>query len=231
MPVKIKMLSLSARKPLNRWAYDRMQPGAVGSVGDANVAVQFQSTYPGDFSWDPQTSGKNEPMLGSNVSDGMMLSYNSGGGPARTLDGFIGGNRDIRTQYGTKFQDLRPEDRADEPVMGEMPQLSWRMQQASVLNAQRTGNLFQRAPGGGINAPRGAPRGGNVPTVVQMESGTRSLFDPNLFEDDIGFAGIGGQIRRRGGGMPMGNINSYGSGNARGRPNCNMRSQGTSTGK
>lgn len=169
------MISLSAPKPLDRWAYDRIQPGGVGSVGDVNMQVKLKSSLPGDLRWDPQWQGKREVRLGANVADGMYTSYSNGGGPARTRTNFLGGNRDTRTSHGWKFENLKPEDRADEPVMGELPQLSWRMNVANVKDRLRTGNLFANRPGGLVNAPTGVPRGGNVPQIIATEAGLAPL--------------------------------------------------------
>ena len=182
------MLSLSAVKPLNRWAYDRMQPGAVGSVGDVNIEQRLKSSLPGEFRWEKMTHGKNAPGFGANVTDGMSTSYSTGAGPARTKDGFIGGNRDTRTARGWRIENLKPEDRAEEPTMAEMPQLSWRMNVASVKNQQRTGNLFKTPSG--INPATGIPRGGQVPTVVAATMGTTPIGNfTGALEQSLAFGG------------------------------------------
>lgn len=180
------MLSLTARKPLNRWANDRISPGVVGSVGDVNLQSRLKSSLPGEIRWEKETYGRNEPSFGANVSDGMHQSYASGGGPAKTVDGFIGGGRDMRTNVGWRFENLKPEDRADEPIVGEMPQLSWRMNLASVKNQQRTGQLFKFRPGGLIDPPTGVPRGGKQPLVVGVDGGTQ-IFNGSPSQTTLAF--------------------------------------------
>jgi hypothetical protein len=73
-------LSSDAIRPMNRWNYDRIQPGAVGSVGDVNMQVRLKHSYPNlPLRFDKQFSGKNEVYLGSNVTDGNHINYDSGG--------------------------------------------------------------------------------------------------------------------------------------------------------
>jgi hypothetical protein len=84
-------LSLDAWRPKNRWDYDSIRPGVVGSVGDCLLTERLKSTFPGDFLWERSTFGQNESRHGSNVQDGYSYSYNSGGGPNRTKDSNWGG--------------------------------------------------------------------------------------------------------------------------------------------
>lgn len=208
------MLSLSARKPLDNWSNNYIAPGPVGSVGDANLQSRLKSSLPGEFRWEKKTYGKNEPSFGSNVSDGTDTSFSSGGGPARTMDNFWGGRRDMSTSRGWKFQNLRPEDvqESSDPVMGALPQLSWKMQLAAVKDRQRTGNLFRTRRGGLIDAPRGPVRGGNVPTVVAQAG-----------EDNINLLTLGNpKVGLQGGLEPEGRqIINYGAGGLRGGPSMN----------
>jgi hypothetical protein len=214
------MLSLTARKPLDRWNFARIHPGPVGSVGDANVTPMLNSTFPGDFEFDSKWGGDNEPKFGSNVSDGMKLSYTSRGGPGRTFDNFFGGQRDFKTERGWQWTNLRPEDRADEAVVGETPQISWRMNVADIKNSRRTGNLFNfpKGQGGFVNAPTGTPRGGLVPSVVASENAMPG-FMPYVVD------GLGGGGRRRGGSLlPFASqTNTGNNGVVRGRESCRMR--------
>lgn len=80
-------LSIDAIRPLNRWDNCRIQPGAVGPVGDVNLSPRYRQTGTNAaLRYDPYFSGKNSIFLGSNVSDGQKKSYDSGGGPAKTID-------------------------------------------------------------------------------------------------------------------------------------------------
>ena len=169
------MLSLTARRPLDKWNFDSIRPGPVGSVGDANVNVTFKSSLPGDYREAPYTKGDNEIKYGSMVQDGDKNSWKTNGQGARTIDGFFGGDRDsMTTQRGWLFQNLVPEDMAEEPIMGELPKYPWRNQVATINSALRTGQEFKDLPGG--YAPvwgRGnVPRGGNMPGIVAQEGNT-----------------------------------------------------------
>ena len=45
-------LSIDAIKPLNRWDYDSIRPGKVGSVGDVLITERLKASRPGDFIMD-----------------------------------------------------------------------------------------------------------------------------------------------------------------------------------
>jgi len=164
-------LSIDAIKPLNRWDYSSIRPGSVGSVGDCLITERLKSSLPGDFRWDPNTFGNNESDYGSSVQDGSKQSFNSGGGPARTLDTNWGGRRRFETSHGWRYQDLRVPDKRIEPVLGAMPQYSWHNRIATVNNARTTGNLFTVPRGGVLEGPSGVTRGGNFPLVTAVVGG------------------------------------------------------------
>jgi hypothetical protein len=68
-------LSIDAQRPLNRWDYDRIQPGPVGSVGDVLCTPRFKHSYPdAPLRFDNMFRGKNGVFLGSNVSDGQRIN-------------------------------------------------------------------------------------------------------------------------------------------------------------
>lgn len=167
------MLSISARRSLNQWDNNSIRPGPVGSVGDANVNVTFKSSLPGDYREAPYTAGDLEQKYGSNVQDGQKDSWETGFGSPRVYDNFFGGDRDsMTTQRGWMFQNISPEDMADEPIMGELPRYGWRNQVATVNTSLRTGDQFSQLPGGYTPIWGGMgkiPRGGNVPGVVDRE--------------------------------------------------------------
>ena len=164
------MLSLSARRPLDNWNYDSIRPGVVGQVGDANLNITFKSTFPGDYREAPYTAGDKEVRYGSNVRDGDVDSPLTGSQGARVEDGFFGGMRDSQnTQRGWVFQNLKPEEMLDEPVMGSLPQYKWRNQVATIMNAAKSGEKFRDLPGGYKPGPFDLPRGGNKPGVVAGE--------------------------------------------------------------
>jgi hypothetical protein len=167
-------LSISAIRPLNRWDYSSICPGPQGSVGDALPQERYKSSMPGDFRWNPNMHGRNESKYGSNVRDGFMRSYTSGGGPSRTLDSNWQSGRSFRTNHGWYMQDLRAPDKRIEPVMGSLPQYDWRNKIATVNRAMTTGDMFPIPRGGVLQAPTGPPRGGMFPRTTDIISGDTS---------------------------------------------------------
>ena len=164
-------LSINAIRPLNRWDHSCIRPGPVGSVGSVNLVPRLKSSLPGDFRWDMSFQGKNEPQHGSNVTDGMHVGFNSGGGPAHTIDSNWGGRRRFETSHGWRYQDMRVPDRRIEPVLGTTPRYSWYNKIASVNHAKTTGKLFAIPPGGILGGPNGVTRGGQYPRVTDVVGG------------------------------------------------------------
>lgn len=166
------MLSIQARKPLNRWDHSSIRPGPVGSIGDVNLQPRLKQSAPDfPFKFDPEFSHNRESIHGSNVTDGQHTNYNSHGGPSTLIDTNWGGRRDFSTQRGWVFQDLRPEDRSIEPLLGELPQYSWRNRVATNYNAVRTGDKFLPLPHGYSLGPDDIARGGAYPVVTDIAGG------------------------------------------------------------
>lgn len=164
-------LSINAIRPLNQWDYSSIRPGPVGSVGVVNMTPRLKSTFPGDFRWDMSAQGHNEPRCGSNVTDGMHVGYNSGGGPARTIDSNWGGRRRFDTSHGWRYQDMRVPDRRIEPVLGSTPRYSWYNKIAQVNHAKETGRLFTIPKGGILGGANGVTRGGMYPRITDVVGG------------------------------------------------------------
>jgi hypothetical protein len=176
-------LSLEATKPLNRWDYSSIRPGNVGSVGDCLITPRLKSSLPGDFQWDREYYGKNEALYGSSTNNGTKLSFNSGGGPARTKDSNWGGRRSFKISHGWIYQDMRAPDKRVEPQMGALPQYSWRNKIAEVNHARTTGNLFP-IPAGGLIRSSGQTRGGQYPRVTDVVSGDTTPAFANVNESN-----------------------------------------------
>jgi len=160
-------LSLDAIKSLNRWDYEYISPGVVGSVGCVNMTERLKSTIPGDYRWSKWTHD-GASKLGSNVQNGFSISYNSRGGPNRTIDSNWKGRRRFETSHGWRYQDLRPTDRTAVPTLGQLPQYTWRTKVANVQRAQRTAEEFPIPRDGLITPPRGVLRGGNFPQITAV---------------------------------------------------------------
>ena len=161
-------LSIDAIKPLNRWDHSSIRPGIVGSVGDCLISERLKSTFPGDFRWNPMTVGSKASFLGSSISNGAHTSFVSGGGPAKLIDRNWASGRRFQTKHGWYYQDMRAPDKRIEPTVGSLPQYTWRNRIARIENQRKTGNLFQH---GGMNAPDGITRGGQVPRVTDVVGG------------------------------------------------------------
>ena len=172
-------LSLNAIKPLNRWDYDSIRPGVVGSVGDCLITERLKSTFPGSFRWKQDYYGKNESLYGSSITNGTHVSYNSGGGPAKTIDSNWGGRRRFETSHGWVHEDLVPPATSVTTQLGSLPQYDWRNKIAEVNHARTTGDLFPRPNGPLVGG--GVPRGGQVPRVTDVVSGDTSLQESRGF--------------------------------------------------
>lgn len=161
---------LKTQKPLDRWAYDRIQPGSVGSVGDVLGQVRVRQSEPNmAFAWDPIFSGADEPFRGSNVQNGTQGSFTTNGMGARIIDGLWDGVRDFKTQYGWIHQDVSAPDKLVTPVDMPAPSYSWCNRQAQVQKAKVTGENFLPLPGGFQPTPGSLPRGGQVPRITDQE--------------------------------------------------------------
>jgi len=170
----MSVISQSAYRPLNRWNNDYISPGAVGSVGDALMAVQLKSTLPGDYREASYTKGNKECRFGSNVTDGFWTSYSTGAGPATVYDEAFEGYRDDKTAVGWEYQDLRATDRSETAILQATPQYTWRTKVAEVYRAQTPCGLFAIPKGGMIEPPKnGLTRGGMYPSVVASDAGAR----------------------------------------------------------
>lgn len=186
-------LSINAIKPLNRWDHDSIRPGPVGSIGGVNPVPRLKSTFPGDFRWDEEFHGENEPRHGSNVTDGSFTNYNTGGGPSRVIDSNWGGRRRFETSHGWRYQDIRVPDRRIEPVLGQLPKYSWYNKIATVNNARNTGKLFSIPAGGIMGGANGVTRGGMYPRVTDVVGGDAG---PGVSTADVNDS-VGQSINRR----------------------------------
>jgi len=169
-------LSIDAIRPLNRWDYDSIRPGSVGSVGDCLITERLKSSLPGDFRWKSDYFGKNESLYGSNVRNGYQRSFTSGGGPSKTIDSNWGGRRNFKVRHGWIMQDLVAPDTSVTSQLNPLPQYSWRNKIAQVNHARTTGDLFP-IPRGGLIQGGGTPRGGQVPRVTDVVAGDTSLLE------------------------------------------------------
>lgn len=170
---------IDALRPYNRWDHASIRPGPVGSVGDVLLTPRLKSSLPGNFNWDAEYYGKKEALIGSSVSDGFYRGFNSGGGPAKTLDSNWGGRRRFKTSHGWYYQDIRAPDKRVEPEMGALPQYQWRNRIATINRAKTTGNLFTPLPTVGPPAG-GLTRGGAYPVVTDVTGGANEAgFSPN----------------------------------------------------
>src|SRR5688572_14179917 len=92
-----------------------VQPGLVGSVGDALLSVKLKHSAPDlPLRFDPVFSGEEESRVGSYVQDGM-----DGGGQPRVHDSNWQSGRSFKVANGWYYQDLRVPDRRFEPQTGE----------------------------------------------------------------------------------------------------------------
>ncbi len=172
------MESISVRR--NMHMNDRIQPGAVGSVGDVLGAVRLhQSTPQMAMRWDNVFYPGNDKASGSNVQDGQQVSWESGFGSARVVDGAFQGGRNFRTTRGYVIEDIRPADMFVEPFVSSLGDYTWRNRIATTYQALRTGKQFLPVPGPYQLAPGEIARGGNMPTVQSSAGGSEPVGGDN----------------------------------------------------
>lgn len=169
-------LSIDEYRPLNRWDCSYIQPGNVGSVGEANVQVRLKHSAPDlPLRYDPLFSHKNEVANGSNVNDGSITSYTSDGGPARVVDSNWGGRRHFKVRHGWIIQDLRAPDKIHQPETGEEGQYDWNNRIATAYDSYRTGNMFLPLPGPYRPQPGELTRGARAPTIQILPEEVQSI--------------------------------------------------------
>lgn len=165
-------LSIDQIRPLNRWDHSSIRPGVVGSVGDVHVTPRYKHSMPNlPIRWDPYFYGKNSVFLGSNVGNGTVVGYDSGGGPARTIDSNWGGRRNFKVRNGWIYQDMRAPDKLTEPLMGSTPDYSWHNKIATNYESKRTGDKFLPLPGPYIPSTGELTRGGAYPYTRDYDPG------------------------------------------------------------
>jgi hypothetical protein len=194
------MDEIDAVRPYNRQNFVYIQPGVVGSVGDVNCQVRYKHSAPDlPLRFDPHFRGKNEVFLGSNIQDGGMVGYCSGGAQARLVDGNWGGRRGFKTARGWKFEDARAPDDLVEPYVGTTLDYSWRNKIATVYDTKRTGSNFLPLPMGYQPSPGEISRGSSV-RVTDVVPGD---LQPGALGDSVVVQGLEDQQRSRGFPMPV----------------------------
>lgn len=166
------LVSKEAYRPLNRWDHDRIQPGNVHSVGDSITGIRLKHSFPDlPIRWDPTYSGVvNGELMGDNNCDGYpgLGHFNEGMGEPRVFDSNWPSYREFRTAHGWVYQDLRPEDRYDEPLLQSTPNAKWDNRVAETYRIRRSGFDFLPLPGGYHPSPGQTPRGGLVPEITDV---------------------------------------------------------------
>jgi hypothetical protein len=174
----------STRENLNRWNDDSIRPGVVGSIGDVNPQVKFKHSAPDmALRYDPYFSGKNLPLQGANVTDGTHLGFDSGGGPATTINTNWVGHRDFKTNRGYIYQDLRIPDRSASERVEAVPQYSWLNHVSKVYDVKTKGDQWLPLPNG-YKPMEGMDLRGAAPRVTDVAGG-----DQDAILGTIGTAG------------------------------------------
>lgn len=194
-------------RKVNRWEYNSIRPGPVGSVGDANMAVRLKQSAPELAPrYDPIYSGKKLVPAGANISDGFWHGYISGGRVARTLCSKLEQRQGFKTAVGWVIEDLRPADTTRQPIMGSTGQWGWKNKVATVYKAKVRGQMFLPVPQGYSGVQTELPRGSQIPQIVAQSTGESipetSQKSINPVTGEITFTG-GAMAPAAGAGQPM----------------------------
>lgn len=123
--------------------FEEFRPGPQGPVGGVFMSTQMKRSSPdSSLRWDPRNSGINEIYFGSNVQDGGVASFTTGGGPGKVIE--VPYRKKL--QIGDSYQSVIPPDKLIIPVMGEIKNLEEAAQKIEIHNARRLGNLFPTRP-------------------------------------------------------------------------------------
>lgn len=161
-------IPFDAYRPINRWNYDFIMPGNVGSVGDVNVTPRLRNSDPKmPVRFDPAFTSS---RVGMNVQNGDSSNIWGSQWP-QLRDSEWDLSPGFKTSHGWIHQDLRAPDKLHEPTLGELPQYSWDNRIATAYNAMRTGNMFLPLPGEYGLSKNQTPRGGQIPRIVDNEIG------------------------------------------------------------
>lgn len=181
-------------KVYNQWDKASIRPGVVGSVGDALGVVKLRTSAPDmDPRYDRIFSPSNEPFRGSNISDGTVAGFTSGGWVAKTLERPLPYRQGFKYNLGWIHEDLRPTDRSRTSIMGSTGNLDWETTVANVFNAKLTGENFLPVPGGYGPSVGQVPRGSQIPRIVDASAG-EGIPEPadDISVTDARFGKIGG---------------------------------------
>jgi len=182
-------------KAYNQWNKDSIRPGVVGSVGDTLGIIKLRTSAPDmDPRYDTIFSPTNEPLRGSNISDGYPRSFTSHGRVAKVVPKRMKINQRFQTDLGWIHEDLQPVDRSRTSIMGSTGNLNWDRQIATIYKAATTGENFLPTPGGYAPEKGKIPRGSQIPRIVAASSGT-GIAEPakDVSVTDVTFGNIGAE--------------------------------------
>ncbi len=145
----------------NRWNYENLDAGVVGSVGDVNMRTRLRQSAPDmPMRWLPDPRG---PRLGSNVQDGYPPNYLGNHGAVLVEKRF----RPTPTGYQS-FGEIIPPAKSVTTCDIPLGSYDWENKIATAMNVKRTGSSFLPLPGA-YALPEGAlPRGGLTPRVTPI---------------------------------------------------------------
>lgn len=153
----------------HKWLNHYNAPGPVGSVGDVHLQPRLKHSFPdAALRYQREFAHKREQRLGSNVTDGQHVSYDTGAGPSHVLDATFAGTRGFKIAHGYRFQDLRDLDRSTVPIQGSLPQYSWNNKIAETYKSMHTGEKFLPQAGNYTLVDNEVPRGGLYPKVTDI---------------------------------------------------------------
>jgi len=162
------------------WLNDYINPGPISSIGDVNLQVRLKHSFPdAPLRYTREFSHKRIQRLGSNVTDGQYVNYDTGAGPPKLIDKSFTGTRDFKILHGYRFQDIRDLDRSTVPIDGSLPQYSWNNKIAQTYKSMHTGEKFLPLPGKYQLPDNEIPRGGNYPRVTDR-AGMPSIEQENF---------------------------------------------------
>ena len=152
----------------NTWNYDSIRPGFSGSVGTTDMSIRLKgSSADSPLRFDAVFNGKNSSRSGSNITQGGLTQYFTGGGPPNVVHSAFTSKSNNDTMWNIVSESY-PDSFDLDPLVLPVSNLGWREKESNVYKAleprEWTGRPFELGAGE-------VPRGALGPRIIAVDSG------------------------------------------------------------